>query len=99
MLPTVVHFRRSSRSSGSSFNLDISMQPSPALFCRFFGFRPSVFLGAVVEQLLMEFSKRELAVIRRHRTPAQVQSYLRSLPYNWNNSLRTFRNVVKHGEA
>ena len=41
----------------------------------------------------------ELAVIRRHRTPAQVQSYLRSLPYNWRNTLRTFRNVVKHGEA
>jgi hypothetical protein len=47
----------------------------------------------------MEFSKRELAVIQRHRTPAQVQSYLRSLPYNWNNTLRTFRSVVEHGEA
>jgi len=53
----------------------------------------------MVEQLSMEFSKRELAVIRRHHTPAQVQSYLRSLPYNWKNSLWTFRNVVEHGEA
>ena len=47
----------------------------------------------------MEFSKRELSVIARHRTPAAVQAYLRSLPYNWKNTLRTFRNVVKHGEA
>jgi hypothetical protein len=47
----------------------------------------------------MDFSKSEMAVIRRHRTPAQVQSYLRALPYNWKNTLRTFRNVVEHGEA
>jgi len=47
----------------------------------------------------MEFSKREQAVIARHRTPSAVQAYLRSLPYNWKNTLRTFRSVVKHGEA
>lgn len=47
----------------------------------------------------MEFSKEEQAVIARHRTPAQVQAYLRSLPYNWKNTLRTFRKVVEHGEA
>ena len=47
----------------------------------------------------MEFSKKEQAVIARHRTPVQVQQYLKSLPYNWKNTLRTFRNVVEHGEA
>jgi hypothetical protein len=53
----------------------------------------------MVEQILMEFSKKEQAVIDRLRTPRQVQEYLRSLPYNWKNTLRTFRNVVEHGEA
>jgi len=53
----------------------------------------------MVEQILMEFSKKEWLVIERHRTPRQVQNYLRSLPYNWENSLRTFRQVVKHGTA
>jgi len=47
----------------------------------------------------MEFTKREQAVISRHRTPAQVQAYLRSLPYNWKNTLRTLRKVVEYGEA
>lgn len=47
----------------------------------------------------MEFSKKERVVIARHRTPAQVQAYLRSLPYNWKNTLRTFRKVVECGEA
>jgi hypothetical protein len=28
-----------------------------------------------------------------------VQQYLRSLPYNWGNTLRTFRSVVQHGSA
>jgi hypothetical protein len=53
----------------------------------------------MVEQIFMEFSKKERAVIDRLRTPRQVQDYLRSLPYNWKNTLRTFRNVVEHGEA
>src|SRR5436190_9747822 len=53
----------------------------------------------MVEQILMEFSKKERVIIERHRTPRQVQSYLRSLPYNWENSLRTFRQVVKHEAA
>jgi hypothetical protein len=47
----------------------------------------------------MEFSKKECSVIERHRTPRQVQEYLRSLPYNWENTLRSFRQVVKHGTA
>lgn len=45
------------------------------------------------------FSAREMAIIRRHRTPAAVQRYLRSLPYNWGNSLRSFRTVVRRGSA
>ena len=48
------------------------------------------------------FRPQERAVIERCRTPRQVQEYLRSLPYNWERNgetLRTFRGVVKHGEA
>jgi hypothetical protein len=48
---------------------------------------------------LSKFSESERAVIRKNRTPAQVQAYLRSLPYNWENSLRTFRTVVRKGTA
>jgi len=53
----------------------------------------------MVEQIGMEFSKKERAVIDRHRTPRQVQEYLRSLPYNWKNTMRTFRKVVEYGTA
>lgn len=45
---------------------------------------------------------REWAVIRKLRTPKQVQDFLRDLPYNWEKNgetLRTFRGVVCHGEA
>jgi hypothetical protein len=48
------------------------------------------------------FRPEELAVIRRCRTPKQVQDYLRRLPYNWEKrgeTLRTFRGVVGHGSA
>ncbi len=48
------------------------------------------------------FRPKEWAVIERCRTPRQVQAYLRALPYNWEKggeTLRTFRGVVKHGEA
>ena len=48
---------------------------------------------------LSEFSPGERAVIQQNRTPAQVQQYLRSLPYNWENSLRTLRTVVRKGSA
>lgn len=53
----------------------------------------------MVEQIPMEFSKKERAIVDRYRTPAAVQRYLRSLPYNWKNTLRTFRSVVEHGTA
>jgi hypothetical protein len=41
-------------------------------------------------------------VIRRFRTPKQVQDFLRGLPYNrekGGETLRTFRQVVRHWEA
>jgi len=48
------------------------------------------------------FTARERAVIRRHRTPRQVQDFLRALPYNrekGGETLRTFRQVVRHWQA
>ena len=48
------------------------------------------------------FRPKEWAVIQKYRTPRQVQDFLRSLPYNWEKrgeTLRTFRNVVKHWSA
>ena len=48
------------------------------------------------------FKPAERAIIRRCRTPKQVQDFLRNLPYNWEKhgeTLRTFRGVVKHGSA
>jgi hypothetical protein len=48
------------------------------------------------------FTTKEWAVIRRHRTPKQVQDFLRGLPYNrerGGETLRTFRQVVRHWQA
>jgi len=48
------------------------------------------------------FLPAEWSVIRRYRTPKQVQVFLRRLPYNWEKqgeTLRTFRNVIRHGSA
>jgi hypothetical protein len=50
-----------------------------------------------------QFTRRERALIRRLNTPAKVQRYLNSLPYNiephGRATLRSFRGVVKHGCA
>jgi hypothetical protein len=49
-----------------------------------------------------DFLPAERAIIRKYRTPWQVQEFLRSLPYNWEKggeTLRTFRSVVQHGSA
>ena len=47
-----------------------------------------------------EFTSKERAIIGKYRTPLQLQRYLRSLPYNWEaDTLRTFREVVRHGSA
>jgi hypothetical protein len=48
------------------------------------------------------FTRKEWGIIQKHRTPKQVQDFLRSLPYNWEEggaTQRTFRGVVKHGEV
>jgi hypothetical protein len=48
------------------------------------------------------FTLNERRIIERHRTPEQVQRYLRSLPYNWERdgeTLRSFREVVRHNTA
>jgi len=44
------------------------------------------------------FTREERLIIQRHRTPEQVQQFLRSLPYNWElkgDTLRSFRQVVR----
>lgn len=49
-----------------------------------------------------DFRAAEWAIVRKHRTPRQVQEFLRALPYNWERegeTLRTFRGVVEHGSA
>lgn len=48
------------------------------------------------------FTPKEWAVIGAYRTPKQVQDFLRRLPYNWEKqgeTLRTFRQVVRHWQA
>jgi hypothetical protein len=48
------------------------------------------------------FTPRELRIIERHRTPEQVQRFLRALPYNWElkgDTLRSFRQVVRLNTA
>jgi hypothetical protein len=50
------------------------------------------------------FTPKERGLIRRLRTPALVQHYLNSLPYNderqpVGETLRSFRGVVRHGTA
>ena len=48
------------------------------------------------------FTPEERRIIARHRTPEQVQQFLRRLPYNWEQegeTLRSFRQVVRHNTA
>jgi hypothetical protein len=48
------------------------------------------------------FTREERRIIQRHRTPEQVQRFLRRLPYNWElhgDTLRSFRQVVRHKTA
>jgi hypothetical protein len=48
------------------------------------------------------FSDREWKLIQSLRTPTQVQRFLTAMPYNWERdrtTLRSFREVLKHGEA
>jgi hypothetical protein len=51
---------------------------------------------------LSAFTRRERRVIEAHRTPIEVQRWLRALPYNrerYGATHRTFRGVVEHGRA
>ncbi len=48
---------------------------------------------------LSAYTRRERLLIQSLRTPLQVQRYLRSVPYNWGKTLRTFRGVLQYGEA
>ena len=48
------------------------------------------------------FTREERRIIERHRTPEQVQRFLRGLPYNWErqgDTLRSFREVVRLNTA
>jgi len=45
-------------------------------------------------------TRSETRVVQSRQTPVQIQRWLRSLPYNWrNDTLWTFRNVVRHKTA
>lgn len=48
---------------------------------------------------LSSLTAAERRVVRSCRTPRQVQRWLRSLPYSWDVSVRTFRGVVAHGRV
>jgi hypothetical protein len=48
------------------------------------------------------FRPKEWAIVKKCRTPRQVHQFLGALPYNWEKkreTLRTFRGVVRHGQA
>jgi len=48
------------------------------------------------------FTEKEWRLIQSLRTPAQVQRFFSSMPYNWEReggTLRSFREVVKRNEA
>ena len=48
------------------------------------------------------FTKKEWRLVQSLQKPAQVQRYFTSMPYNWERNgatLRSFREVMKHGEA
>src|SRR5436853_1114951 len=48
------------------------------------------------------FTSKEWELIKRLNTPAKVQRWLSSLPYNWERkggTMRSFREVVKRNEA
>ena len=38
-----------------------------------------------------DFLPKEWEIIRKHRTPRQVQGFLRALPYNWEKKGETLR--------
>lgn len=64
--------------------------------------RPAIHGGFPLAPGREAFTRKERAVIQKCRTPRQVQEFLRRLPYNWEKhgeTLRTFRQVVRHWQA
>jgi hypothetical protein len=52
--------------------------------------------------MAVALTRQERRLIQSLTTPRRVQAYLRALPYNWETdgeTLRTFRGVVREGEA
>ena len=45
------------------------------------------------------FTPVELRIVQRLSTPVAVQRWLRSMPYNWETTVRTFRGVVRENRA
>lgn len=63
---------------------------------------PPVNLKATAPPPRRAYTAQERRLIRRLRTPKQVQDWLRRLPYNWEKqgeTLRSFREVVRRGTA
>jgi hypothetical protein len=48
---------------------------------------------------LSRFTPAERRIVERLSTPVAVQRWLRSLPYNWEATVRTFRGVVREERA
>src|SRR5438034_6910030 len=60
---------------------------------------PSIMIGPPPREA---FTAKELKLIQRLRTPAHVQRWLTSMPYNWERqggTMRSFREVVRRNEA
>ena len=58
--------------------------------------------SSVTQLPVQHFTRREWRIVQTHRTPRRVQRYLDALPYNWErtgSTLRTFRGVIRHGNA
>lgn len=78
-------------------------------YCSAFLFAFAFCASLLLKILLMKrapgqaaFTTAEWKVVNAHRTPAQVQRFLRRMPYNWEReggTLRSFREVIKRGEA
>ncbi|HEV8353335.1 MAG TPA: hypothetical protein VGR24_03970 [bacterium] len=63
---------------------------------------PPVTLKATTPPPRSAYTAQDWRLIRRLRTPKQVQDWLRTLPYNWEkrgDTLRSFRQVVRLGTA
>src|SRR3712207_6481721 len=69
---------------------------------------PFTLLPSIISRIMWNkpgreaFTRREWKLIEAHRTPREVQRYLRTVPYNWElegGTLRSFREVVRRNTA